>query len=784
METKKVLFFNKLSFALLLITVAGSIFFFVPYMPITLGASKGFLIAIGASLSLFFWLIARLGEGSFHIPKDRVMIAGAVIPLVFLISSFFSSSKYLSFFGGSFESGTVASIFVLFVLFFLSSMYFQTERRFWYFYVTLFAGAGVLALSEFIFIGANLIKPNLLGSMFQGLSSGNLFGSWNDFALFFGLITLLSLYTIELLKTKGVFKFLQYFFLVFGFVFLALINIPLVWLLVSIFSIIIFIYSISFQRAGVLVIADSEHKKKFPFTAMISVFICFIFIVGHTVIGGLISRYISLSNTDVRPSLSATSSIALKAIRHNPVFGTGPNTFGLDWSKWKDIDVVQTLFWNVDFNTGIGLLPTFAITTGLIGLIAWLAFLGLLLFKGFQSLKFTVKDRMSNYFVVSLLMVMTYSWTVSIVYTANIVMFMIALVSSGVFVGMLVHKKSIKVNEFSFLSDPRHSFFAILILMGLIIGTMSLSYLFAEKFVSLSYFAKGLSHDTTIEGLSRAESQIKVAIALDANDAYSRALSQIYISQMNVIINDKTLSEDRLKASIQQLVNYSQEAAQLAVSQNKKQYINYLNLGNVYGSLVPLQVEKSYENAVIAYDRALELAPNNPNVVLSRAQLEFVNKNTEQSFVFVDKALALKANYVEALLFKAQLYMSQSNTSDALLQLEQAIAYDPNNGDLYLQLGQLRTSVSDFKGAVIAFENAVILNPTYLSNRYYLGKAYQKVGASDKALVQFKILEQIEPDNADVKEAIRSVSQGAVDTTTTVDPKSEKTTTTNDKKEN
>ena len=118
MESKKVHFFNKLSFVTLLVTVFVSMFFFIPYVPVTLDASKGFLLSIGMTLSLFFWFIARLGEGKFSIPKDRLVLAGGVIPLVFLLASFFSSSKYVSIFGSGFEIGTFGSMLVLFVLLF------------------------------------------------------------------------------------------------------------------------------------------------------------------------------------------------------------------------------------------------------------------------------------------------------------------------------------------------------------------------------------------------------------------------------------------------------------------------------------------------------------------------------------------------------------------------------------------------------------------------------------------------------------------------------------------
>src|ERR1035437_5416778 len=252
MESKRVEFFNNLSFITLLFTLFMCLFFFIPYTPVTLEASKGFLLSVGSTLSLFFWLISRLGDGKFLIPKDKLILFAIAIPLVFLVSSFFSSSLYISLFGTGFEIGTFGSMLVLFIIFFLSSIYFQTEKRLWYFVWTLFIGGLVLAFFELlnIFIGFSRILPRF----FEGISSGNLVGSWNNFALLFGILVLLSVFTLELLKTSVRFRVIQYILLVLGVLFLVIVNVPLVWLLVGIFSVIIFVYSISLQHSGVKII--------------------------------------------------------------------------------------------------------------------------------------------------------------------------------------------------------------------------------------------------------------------------------------------------------------------------------------------------------------------------------------------------------------------------------------------------------------------------------------------------------------------------------------------------
>jgi tetratricopeptide (TPR) repeat protein len=763
MESKKVEFFNKLSFVILLATLAVSIFFFIPYSPVTLDASKGFLVSVGAALSLFFWLISRLGDGKFVIPKDKLILSAAAIPLVFLVSSFFSSSFYISLFGSGFEIGTFGGMLVLFIIFFLSTIYFQSEKRLWYFIKLLFISGVVLVVFQLIniFINFNSILPGFL----QGISYGNLVGTWNNFAMVLGLMVLLSLFTLELIRTKIAFRVMQYVLLVLGLILLIIINSPLVWIIVALFSVIIFVYSVSIQHAGVKVIQGEDSKKKFPFTSLIILFVSLASLIGSNLLGTFISSYVSINNSDIRPSIVTTAEIAWNSFKYNPVLGTGPNTFAIDWALWQPKEIAGTIFWNSDFTNGYSLLSTFAVTTGLFGLISLVFFLVIYISRSIQSTRIAFQNSLSNYFIMSILMISIYSWLTVIFHNPNIIMLVLAFSSSGMLIGLLVQKQAIPVKNISFLSDPRKSFFSILGLVVLMVLSASLTYVYIEKFTSIMYFSKGLNSENTLESLTRSEGMFLKAINLDKNDYYYRSLSQLYISQIGVIVNDKTIGEDVLKSNLQLLVNNAQQSAGLAVSQNSKHYLNYLNLGNIYSSLVPLSVSNSYESAMAAYNKASLLAPNNPSIILAKASLEFVNKNNSESRKYIKQALDMKQNYIDAIFFLVQIETKEGNLSEAIKQAELAGQMAPNDPTVFFRLGLLRYNSSDFKGAVSSFERAVLLDNTYVNARYFLGQSYKKVGRKDEALVQFNILEKLLPENQDVKDAISGVNSAAVENT-------------------
>ncbi|NVO04115.1 MAG: tetratricopeptide repeat protein, partial [Bacteroidetes bacterium] len=435
----------------------------------------------------------------------------------------------------------------------------------------------------------------------------------------------------------------------------------------------------------------------------------------------------------------------------------------------------QTVYWNIDFANGYSLLATLLATVGILGFASLVLFLIIYMVRGIQSIKIALQNTFSNYFIMTVLMISIYSWISIILFNPNIIMLMLAFSSSGVLIGILVHRQAIPVKDFSFLSDPRNSFFSILGIIVLMACAVSLTYIYIEKFTSIIYFSKGVSaNQNTIESLDRSESMLLNAITLDKNDIYYRDLSQVYVSKVNLLINNKDISQDILKSELQRLINLTQQSAELAVTQNPKQYLNYVNLGNVYGVLVPLSVTNSYESAMTAYDKALALSPNNPSILLAKASLEFINKNNTEARKYIKQALDLKKNYTDAIFLLVQIETNEGNLSEAIKQAEYAGEVSPNDPTVFFRLGLLRYNSSDYTGAISAFEKAVILDNGYLNARYYLGQSYKKVGRSSDALVQFNLLNKIAPDNQDIKDAISSINEPTPkvdDKTTTTDSK-------------
>ena len=106
---------------------------------------------------------------------------------------------------------------------------------------------------------------------------------------------------------------------------------------------------------------------------------------------------------EVSPSARATWNIGLKVFKEGPrsiFFGSGPGTFGIDWGKYKDPSINQTIFWGFRFNQGSSWATTLVPTVGILGFGSFLLFIlsGLYIFLKliFVSRQARDSDRWQN----------------------------------------------------------------------------------------------------------------------------------------------------------------------------------------------------------------------------------------------------------------------------------------------------------------------------------------------------------------------------------------------------
>ena len=310
----------------------------------------------------------------FVIPNSPLFAALGVIVLLFILSGLFSGSPLFSFMGQGFEVGTTLSVLIVSLLAFLIPILLRTKEQIFGSYLAFLASFFLLALFHLFRL---VFGPDFLSVGIFTETVSNTIGKWNDLGIFFGISALLSLVTIEFLSLGRLFKALIYLSLFISLFFLAIVNFSTVWFVLGLFSLIFLVYLISFSPSGASTRMEEPAEESgthtprllrhIPFPSLLVLLVSTIFILAGNTLGGAISAALKISHIEARPSWGATFDVARQTLIKDPLLGAGPNEFAGEWLKYKPDGINGTVFWNTDFGYGVGLIPTFLTTAGILG---------------------------------------------------------------------------------------------------------------------------------------------------------------------------------------------------------------------------------------------------------------------------------------------------------------------------------------------------------------------------------------------------------------------------------
>ncbi len=768
-DGEKTSLLDKISYLFISISLFIIPFFFIPSQIFPLQNAKASLLVGSTLVALFCWLIGRIQDGVFYFPKHRVFLFLAGLPIIALISALFNGYYHATLLGDGYQLGTVSMIAIFSILVFLISDLFQTKEKIFYSYLGFILSFYIVAIFQLIRLFAG---PNVLTlDTFFG-TTANMIGKWNDLGIFSGLAILLSVISLELLELNKIFKALLYLAIVVGFFFVTLANfyinllffsVPLVGVLGAV-ALVIFVYLYaSGQFYGETGETGILSKKKIPVASLVVVIVAVIVtIAGNQINDGLVSRF-GVSQIDTRPSWQATSVIAWNTAKQGvkqSLLGAGPDRFTPQWHLFKPQVINNSAFWNVDFNYGIGFIPTILVTNGILGLLMWLVFLGSFKWLGLRAVFSKVKDQFSLFLILSSFIASLYLWLLDFLYVPSLVTWAFTALFTGLFFASILREKLIGTVVFQPFKNQQMSFMSMLALIILLIGSLMWAYSFGTVMASSVYSSKALralSVGQTDKGENYFLSAARLRPGQDVVEIY---LSQIALSRVNQILSDKNASQATIQSNLQSILNIASAHSNNAVLYDPANYQNWVGLGNMYQAGLALKVPQAFENAKKSYERAQMLNPKNPGVHLAVAQLYLLNGDKESAKMEAKKALELKPDYLAATSFLAQMEVNAGNPNNALSILVNFAAIDKNDPNLYYQIGALEYNMKNYTDAAAAFLQAVNLNPGFANARYYLALSYYNLGQKDVAL---KLLNQLlvqNPDNKNLQTLISQIQNG------------------------
>lgn len=734
---------------------------FVPYAEFSLPFTKTAVAVVAILVALTLYSFAVLRSGTFKVSLPLPVVALWLLVINATASAFLSGDVRGSFFGDFFEPQTVVFLAIMALTTTVTMHVMTDKRRVYSMYLVLAVSTLILSLFHILRL---VFGVNALGfGVFNGNQVLTPVGTWNDLAIFFGLTILLAIVALEQLSLtrNGKALFVAVAMLALGL--LAVINFSPVWYILLVVSLIVLVYSLARDRMTPEWLQGTtiDRKLSVPSLSIAGVVfvISFIFIAGGALIGGKLSTYTGVSYVEVRPSLQATAGIMRDTLKSDPLFGVGPNKFVNAWRLHRDASLNTTLFWNTDFLAGVGYVPTFFVTTGIIGGILWLLFLGLFVMAGLRMLLGAVSPDRTWYFIgTSAFVAGLYVWGLSVIYVPGAMLLLMASLCTGVVLAARNALEPHRERTIAMTGNRRSGFILVSIVMLVVIGAMSGLYTTGQQYASAFIFAQ--SERAVQKGdIATAKAKAVDAGVLASNDRYLRRSAEIEYAELIQVLNlpgDTPGLETRFRDALRNSITDAGRATALDGTDAD----NWSILGAIFTAVVPLKIEGASDRAKEALEKARALDPQNPVRTLMLARLAFANGKVDDARNLMNDAIRQKPDYVDAAFMLSQLEIAAGNVDGAINSTLRIISLEPQNPARYFQLGVLELSKQDIEKGVIALQAAVQLDPQYANAHYYLAFAYDKLGRTADAKAELEKVLATNPGNTDVQKLIDRMNNG------------------------
>jgi tetratricopeptide (TPR) repeat protein len=721
--------------------------FIIPTVWASPPQGKVLVAAVLIVIALIMWLIGMISSRRLVFSLDPILVTALLIPIAYALSAFFSGAAYSSFVSGDAIVGTVASVFILFGAALVGGIAVEDRKHSFTAIVAFLISAAIVIC----FQTARIFLPDQL-NIFGALSgnTSSVVGSWHDLSIFCGVTLLIIFGLLETSVAHN--KIVLILFQILAALTLALllvINFSDTWYVLAGAAVLFAIsrYARSYRRDRSVILAVRSSALWLVF-AIASVLIGYygVFIYNH------LPGVLQISQVEIRPSWQGTFQAGQELYQGGRalVFGSGPNTFVQQWALFKPKEVNATNFWNTDFQTGIGVVPTALITVGIVGTLGWLLLTLSLLWAGYKSFRDENEGRLR----LILSIVCAFMLLFHVIYSPSIGISILMFLFLGILAGL--NAASWRAG---LLSLAPQSIFAFVVILVIACATIAGALTESRAIVSTLYTAKAAALYQSTSDLAATSVLVTKAISIDPhNDIAQRAAVEVGLLQLSKLAAqgaDK-ISQDQLKSALSSTIQHGLTAVNI----DNTSYQNWLALAGLYQSLAGQGIQGAYEQAQAAWQHAASTTPANPLPHVQLGQIALVQGNYALASDEFGKAISLKPDLALPYYLRSQIESGQSSW-DKAVQDAAAAAQLANQDPLgWYNLGVILYAAGDINNAGAALEKAVQLQNNYSDALFALAIIYDKAGAHEAAVQAAQKVVSLNPQNQTVAHVLQNLTAG------------------------
>ncbi len=462
-------------------------------------------------------------------------------------------------------------------------------------------------------------------------------------------------------------------------------------------------------------------------------------------------------------------------------FGTGPGTYAVDFAQYHSADLNATQFWDTRFDRGSSALMTMLATLGIFATFAW--GVGLLFAFGCALLAYQRAQHPHDLGILAAWAVLAAAW---VCYPQNFTFVVMFWVFSSLMFRALPSRHVV----FAFERSPRAGFAVTFLFAITSVFILTVAFATVSKYRADITFARA----TTLYAAGGDIDDVILALDHAAtlnrwSDVYYRNLGIALVQKVAKVVEDPESDPELVRALIGAAVNASVRATELGPTN----VTNWELRGDVYRSVSPY-VSDAASFAIVSYERAGALAPNNPKyrVALARGYVAYAETLTpsvegddeaaaaqakiaqeealQNATTILLEAIALKADYVEARYFLASVQELQGKLAEAVASMELVRASAPRDVGVGLQLAllYLRQGKNDIAKQELA--RIISIAPNFANAHWFLASILEEAGDIDGALAELEIIIAIDPAQDVVQKKIDALRAGQVAATPIPEP--------------
>jgi len=213
---------------------------------------------------------------------------------------------------------------------------------------------------------------------------------------------------------------------------------------------------------------------------------------------------------------------------------------------------------------------------------------------------------------------------------------------------------------------------------------------------ALSFFEKALQYDKT-----------NISVLFNLGKTYSDILADYEngLQFYNQILqldpkNIETLIAKGILFSQTQHYDESNACYFEAIKLNSKLSIAWHNIGQNLG------IKKQFKEALLNFEKAIFIEPNNPIYLSNAANCHYELKNFKDAIYLYNKAIEFNSKHHEAWIGKSICEFTSNKVADALVSIDHAIKCAPDIADCWFWKGNFYADMKKFSKAIECYEKA------------------------------------------------------------------------------